>query len=1374
MDGDWHRMCREEPPGYCSNLKDKSYPERLRKLKLPTLEHRRLRGDMIEVFKYLHGYYDIMESNQNLDSLGGLPLDMWVASQQQPQPQMSVPRSGFPQVTESHLGREFLVERMAPIEHLKFQQHQQLHHSVPDSSHGPQDRSAWSHLLSLEPSMAHSVGLAGSLPTTQHLQSPFPAGLMKSNIGFTETSKVLGHLPMHNPPASTSASFMQGSHHDLPFRGLSQENVSHHLNQLMNLSKNMAGAVKVPLSKPLTVSTEFSSLESSGDYSPVSPPAAPPAYGDSLLDHARQGKPGKMLNREHSSSALPVSHTQLQGLRERIGTQPGVMGCTGGYNTTQPSLNALSHMSFPVSLANAQKPFASPSDMPLDMTTAVSGKSTFSREDLAKQTENLVAPLSTHYDSSKVPSENFTLNYETNEHLHNVGSSLNSTSERREMYSLTQRTLKSDTVCESLNPPTPSNAAFLTPHVLSISQEKSSKLPKSTPKKSNFYGRDASLFSFSNNDAEATNTPVVSIAASQAFNITPSTVNLKKDSENDILQEGVKAFVDSNQSSIIKNSYMHANVLAEDKPLPIDSPLESLKDSVFVPNAVFDASEVNKHSVSSVMPAPVSLTEHLPSKDVPCCSSFAENSQSVEDQENFFHLSQPSVDMDKEISLTQNNEHHGEKVIDSDIVKFQASSNCKTPKGRKRKGLGASKRAKKQTAKKAKMLASAPPGSVVPQSVVVLERTDIIPCLSEETAQADGIEEPKSTEEDAQYTVPGKRGVGKKMRKKAKVDDEENAPRRSSSRKSKDNAMRLIELQADAGFVSIPGVDDELLPTRMNRKRTQANSTIKAPHPDDSVLSDLSEDSSSSETQVEKDKDDDYVVDAEEAAAMEKDELVDKERLSNKTFVSKKKPGSLRISIKLSGDSSAEIVSGIEDSPVKKKRKPVKKKNLKSKPKGNILPESEDLTSSNNPPKEDSKEQPNEDSKEQVNAPPNSSDLVQTSLMEKYFSSASASKQNLSFKPENKSVKTGKLVGRKFDQKLSKNLVGKNSKVCVKKKRLLPSKDNAGSNSLKQCLGSKDALPKFRCGYCPQRYHTKLDLLTHMDEHMSEMENKDGGKDFTETKIKNHDEKTSAQHNLPDKNDHKPIEEKVPSKDKSDLFALQKFKCGECERVFKSKSLLLDHVRSHTADKPFECDICHKCFAERTLLSTHRKTHGQENLLRCQLCSKAFIHKADLNNHMQSHPKRIGGPHSLKSSDSKNVKQEKPLDSKSQALKKASFASALSGDVYDSGNSNGVPGVLVLKRKDPAVVMEKKNKPESLTKRIALEHGMSSITANLANPQSSIVSKVVKADKIELDDEGEKKPAGKISESSKEEASSDVCTCKECPECVTRFLASFV
>ena len=43
-----------------SHLKDKPYAERLRTLKLPCLEHRRRRGNMIETYKFIHGHYKVL------------------------------------------------------------------------------------------------------------------------------------------------------------------------------------------------------------------------------------------------------------------------------------------------------------------------------------------------------------------------------------------------------------------------------------------------------------------------------------------------------------------------------------------------------------------------------------------------------------------------------------------------------------------------------------------------------------------------------------------------------------------------------------------------------------------------------------------------------------------------------------------------------------------------------------------------------------------------------------------------------------------------------------------------------------------------------------------------------------------------------------------------------------------------------------------------------------------------------------------------------------------------------------------------------------------------------------------------------------------
>ena len=54
-----------------NNCKKMSYENRLKFLDLPTLKMRRLRGDMIEVFKILNGFYDSNVTpplNRNMDS----------------------------------------------------------------------------------------------------------------------------------------------------------------------------------------------------------------------------------------------------------------------------------------------------------------------------------------------------------------------------------------------------------------------------------------------------------------------------------------------------------------------------------------------------------------------------------------------------------------------------------------------------------------------------------------------------------------------------------------------------------------------------------------------------------------------------------------------------------------------------------------------------------------------------------------------------------------------------------------------------------------------------------------------------------------------------------------------------------------------------------------------------------------------------------------------------------------------------------------------------------------------------------------------------------------------------------------------------------
>ena len=52
-------MCSIEQQKLVPALKDLEYPDRLKQLDLPSMAYRRCRGDMIEVYKYLHGQYNV-------------------------------------------------------------------------------------------------------------------------------------------------------------------------------------------------------------------------------------------------------------------------------------------------------------------------------------------------------------------------------------------------------------------------------------------------------------------------------------------------------------------------------------------------------------------------------------------------------------------------------------------------------------------------------------------------------------------------------------------------------------------------------------------------------------------------------------------------------------------------------------------------------------------------------------------------------------------------------------------------------------------------------------------------------------------------------------------------------------------------------------------------------------------------------------------------------------------------------------------------------------------------------------------------------------------------------------------------------------------
>ncbi|XP_063814300.1 oocyte zinc finger protein XlCOF7.1-like [Pseudophryne corroboree] len=81
----------------------------------------------------------------------------------------------------------------------------------------------------------------------------------------------------------------------------------------------------------------------------------------------------------------------------------------------------------------------------------------------------------------------------------------------------------------------------------------------------------------------------------------------------------------------------------------------------------------------------------------------------------------------------------------------------------------------------------------------------------------------------------------------------------------------------------------------------------------------------------------------------------------------------------------------------------------------------------------------------------------------------------------------------------------------------------------------------------------------------------------------------------------------------------KRFKCSECGKCFAFKSIFVEHLRTHTGEKPYACSECGRSFAVKSNLVQHQKGHTGDKPFPCPHCGKRFAYNSFLTKHLRTH-----------------------------------------------------------------------------------------------------------------------------------------------------------
>jgi hypothetical protein len=83
----------------------------------------------------------------------------------------------------------------------------------------------------------------------------------------------------------------------------------------------------------------------------------------------------------------------------------------------------------------------------------------------------------------------------------------------------------------------------------------------------------------------------------------------------------------------------------------------------------------------------------------------------------------------------------------------------------------------------------------------------------------------------------------------------------------------------------------------------------------------------------------------------------------------------------------------------------------------------------------------------------------------------------------------------------------------------------------------------------------------------------------------------------------------------------ENFRCCVCEKTFKGRPALLDHMLSHAKkEQVYQCLVCSTDFSSKMSLNGHMDSHsGTAVIHKCVVCSEGFPRVKNLRKHLKNH-----------------------------------------------------------------------------------------------------------------------------------------------------------